>query len=122
MITLLFGPTRTVLVMNKIIVSYSTDWVAPVPYIGNAISDDHIKELELFIEDINKCLFEVQDRGHNINVFDKTAQNEYSILSNCVYQLKVMKNQAERAIRPEDENANTSSIQVYTTTMAHERR
>ena len=122
MITLLFGPTRTALVMNKIIVSYSTDWVAPVPYIGNAISDDHIKELELFIADINKCLVDVQLYANAINIFDKSAQRKYLSVANCVYQLKVMKNQAERAIRPEDENANTSSIQVYTTTMAHERR
>ena len=108
--------------MKKIIVKYSSEWVAPVPYIGLATDVRRIEDLKLFILDINTCLHDVQFTANNIDVFDKSAQSKYSAISNCVYQLKLMKVMAERAIKPVDNNDNIPSMDVYTTTMAHERR
>jgi len=94
-------------------------WKAPFPWVCIALASD--KEATEIMANCKIDIEKVQKFMGGINLLDKIARLELDSVKNCTAQLQEMIVSCERKL-DKSEKSKTSTVKVYTTTMAHEGR
>lgn len=97
----------------------SYTWRAPIPAVFIMLASD--EECNQVISNCNRDFEILQEFMESINLLDLSAAGELLIVVNCTNQLKEMMIDCERRLDKSVKD-NTTTVEVYTSTIAHRDR